>query len=718
MKQVMQSAKTRKLSVRDVPTPKAAAGELLVRTRASLISAGTERMVVQFARKSLAAKAKDRPDLVQKVLAKVRTDGLKATVNAVLSRLDEPLPLGYSAAGVVVEVGAGLEGTYRVGDRVALAGAGLANHAELNAVPQNLAAPIPHDVSDQDACYGTLAAIALHAVRNLDAKIGETVAVLGLGLVGQLAAQFLALSGVRVAALDYDQDRLDLAKDLGTERMINLADTDAAGQAMALTSARGCDGILIAAAAATSEPFEMAAEIARDRAKVCLVGLSGTAFPYAKFMRKELSIIVSRSYGPGRYDEDFETRGMKYPEGFIRWTEKENLTESVRLMSAGLDRRLNVAGLTTHSFAIENADQAYALVMEKTAPHMGVILTYSDSRHRENPVNFPVPRAASDACVIGLIGAGQFARSILLPELGRQPDVTLHTLVSKGSASVSHSGDKFGFEHTSTDADSILTNPAINAVIIASRHDQHSAQAVAALNAGKSVLVEKPLGLNRSEIEAIQSSRAGATGFLQVGFNRRFAPLSIAAKQKLSPLEGPRFMSFRINAGAVPAGSWLHNMAEGGGRIIGEMCHFIDLARYFAGCNITSVMADAPVSKTGSCDDVTATLRFTDGSLATIAYTALGDGAYPKEMIEIFADGTVIAINNFRTLTNMAGGKSAKQNSSQDKGFSAALSAFTAAVREGGPAPVDEKELIESSLATLAVLESLQSGNRIELPLA
>ena len=718
MKQVVQSAKTGKLSVRDVPAPKAAAGELLVQTRASLISAGTERMVVQFARKSLAAKAKDRPDLVKKVMAKMQTDGLKATVRTVLSRLDEPLPLGYSAAGIVVEVGTGLEGTYRVGDRVAIAGAGLANHAELNAVPKNLAAPIPHDVSDEDACYGTLAAIALHAVRNLDAKLGETVAVLGLGLVGQLAAQFLALSGVRVAALDYDQGRLALVKELGAEKIINLTDADAAGQVMAFTAARGCDGILIAAAATTSEPFEIAAEVARDRANVCLVGLSGTAFPYAAFMKKELSIIVSRSYGPGRYDEDYEDRGIKYPEGFVRWTETQNLTESVRLMSVGLAQRLNVTGLTTHTFSIENADQAYALVIDKTDSHMGVLLTYPNVLPKENPVTFPAPKSASDTCVIGLIGAGQFARSILLPELVRQPGAVLHTLVSKGSASTAHSRDKFGFDHASTDANSILANKAINAVIIASRHDDHSAQAVAALNAGKSVLIEKPLGLNKLEIDAVQESRAGATGFFQVGFNRRFAPLSIEAKQKLSSLEGPRFMNFRVNAGAVPAGSWLHKIDEGGGRIIGEVCHFIDLARYFAGCSITSVMADAPVSKAGACDDVTATLRFTDGSLATIAYTALGDGAYPKEMIEIFADGTVIAINNFRTLTSIAGGKSAKKTSSQDKGFRAALSAFTAAVRKGGPAPVDEKELIESSLATLAVLESLQSGSRVALPLS
>jgi len=715
MKQVVQSARTGKLAVRDVPVPKAAAGELLVRTRTSLISAGTERMVVDFAKKSLASKAKARPDLVQKVMNKMRTDGLKATFKAVMSRLDEPLPLGYSAAGVVVDVGPGLEGAYRVGDRVAVAGAGLANHAELNAVPRNLATPIPADVTDEEACYGTLAAIALHAVRNLDAKLGETVAVLGLGLVGQLAAQFLALSGVRVVALDYDQSRLDLAQNLGVEKGINLTDRDAAAQTLTFTSGRGCDGILIAAATDSSEPFETAAEIARDRAKVCLVGLSGTEFPYAAFMKKEMSIVVSRSYGPGRYDEDFEGRDVKYPDGFVRWTETENLGESVRLMSSGLSHRLNVSDLTTHRYAIEEAEQAYALVMEKTEPHLGVLLTYPDTVPAKEPVQFPEPHAAGGSCVVGLIGAGQFARAVLLPELGRQSDVKLHTLVSKGSASAGHSGEKFGFEVTSTDDGEILNNPAINAVIIASRHDAHASQTVAALDAGKSVLVEKPLGLSRAEIEMVQAAREQSAGFFQVGFNRRFAPLSEKTKELLSSLSGPKLMTFRINAGPVAADSWLHNVDEGGGRIIGEMCHFVDLARYFAGSPIQSVMADAPRSNAGACDDVTATFRFEDGTLATITYTALGDTAHAKEMYEIFAGGSVIALDNFRALTKTSDGRTTTETGSQDKGFGAALTAFTKAVRSGGPAPIDEAELIETSLATLAILESLQSGARVDL---
>ncbi len=715
MKQVVQSARTGKLAVEDMPAPTAAAGELLVRTRASLISAGTERMVVDFAKKSLAAKVKARPDLVQKVMNKMRTDGLKATFKAVMSRLDEPLPLGYSAAGLVAGVGLGLEGAYRVGDRVSIAGAGLANHAELNAVPRNLAVPIPADVSDEEACYGTLAAVALHAVRNLDAKLGETVAVLGLGLVGQLAAQFLALSGVRVVALDYDQSRLDLAAELGTEKTINLADTDAAAQALAFTSAKGCDGILIAAATDSAEPLETAADVARDRAKVCLVGLSGTKFPYAAFMKKEMSIIVSRSYGPGRYDEDYEGRGVKYPEGFVRWTETENLAESVRLMGADLAQRLNVSGLTTHRYAIDNAEQAYALVMERTESHLGVLLTYPGEAPMQQPVKFPEPKAAAGECVVGLIGAGQFARSVLLPELRRQSGIKLHTLVSKGSASAGHSGDKFGFEQASTDDTDVLANPAINAVIIASRHGHHAAQTVTALEAGKSVLVEKPLGLTRTEIEAVQTARAGSEGFFQIGFNRRFAALSVKAKEMLSSLDGPKVMSFRVNAGAVPADTWLHNAEEGGGRIIGEMCHFIDLARYFAGTSITSVTAEAPRSETGACDDVTAALRFTDGSMATITYTALGDAGYPKENYEIFAGGTVIAIDNFRTLTRTAGGRTAKHSGSQDKGFTAALSAFASTVRNGGPAPIGEAELVETSLATIAVLDSLQTGSRVEM---
>ena len=514
MKQVIQSARTGKLEVKQVPVPKVAAGELLVQTNTSLISSGTERMIVEFARKSLTAKAKARPDLVQKVLTKAKTDGFAETYKAIMSRLDQPLPLGYSAAGAVLEVGAGLEGVFRVGDRVATAGAGLANHAEYNIVPRNLAAPIPEFVPDEEACYGALSSIALHAVRNLDSRLGETVAVIGAGLVGQLACQLLRLGGTRTFALDYDDVRLKIAQSLGAELAIGLHDPDVVKRIISHTLGRGCDGILIAAATSSSHPFQTAAAIARDRAKVCLVGQSGTEFPYAPFMQKELSILVSRSYGPGRYDQDYEGRDMKYPEGFVRWTETDNLVESLRLMSPTATQRLNVASLTTHCFDIDDAENAYRLVTEKSEPHLGVLLTYPKTQDMANqPTRFPEVTATAGTCVLGLIGTGNFARGILLPELSKMSGVTFHTLISKRGVSAEHNQKRFGFTNASADEKDIVDNPAINAVLIASRHDSHARLTVEALSAGKSVLVEKPLGLNREEINAVRMAREESSGF-------------------------------------------------------------------------------------------------------------------------------------------------------------------------------------------------------------
>ena len=715
MKQVIQSARSGDLEVKDVPAPSAGKGEILVQSRASLISAGTERMVVEFAKKSLAGKAQARPDLVKKVLTKAKTDGIKATIKAVLSRLDEPLPLGYSAAGTVLEVGPGLEGSFRVGERVAIAGAGIANHAEINAVPENLAAPIPEGVSDEQAAFGTIGAIALHAVRNLDAKMGEVVAVLGAGLVGQMASQFLTLSGVRAIVLDYDQARLDLAEKLGAEKTFNLEGSGIEDAVLALTGGIGCDGILIAAATESSEPFATAAAIARDRARVCMVGLSGTEFPYAAFMKKELSIVVSRSYGPGRYDEDYEGRGFKYPVGFVRWTETENLGEALRLMSPTAAHNLDVTSLISHRFDIGSAEDAFKMVLEKSEPHMGVVLTYPEAVSAA-PAKFIPPKIKSADCVLGVIGAGNFARAVLLPELKKLSGVTLHTIATKRGASADHSQERFGFYHATTDEAAVLDNADINAVLIATRHDSHAALTAAALKAGKSVLVEKPLGLTTEEITRVQEARASTDGFFQIGFNRRFAPLAQQAQAALAKFEGPRFMVLRINAGNVPGDSWLHNREEGGGRIIGEMCHFIDLARYFAGSQIVSVQADAARNQEGAADDVTATLRFQNGSLATIAYTSLGDTAFPKERFEIFTGGSVLNLDNFRSLSITTNGTTTNKTAGgQDKGFVAALTAFTDAVASGGPAPLDETELIESSLATLAVLDSLQSGQRIDL---
>jgi predicted dehydrogenase/threonine dehydrogenase-like Zn-dependent dehydrogenase len=721
MKQVIQSARSGRLAVKDVPAPNPGAGEILVRTRASLISAGTERMVVEFAKKSLAGKAKARPDLVKKVLAKAKTDGLKATFAAVMARLDEPLPLGYSAAGEVVRVGSGLEGQFRPGDRVAIAGAGVANHAEYCIVPRNLAVAVPAGLDDAHAAFATLGAIALHAVRNLDAKLGECVAVIGAGLIGQLAAQLLNSAGVRAMVLDYDQGRLDLARQLGAEAALNLTEGNAESAALEMTHGLGCDGVLIAAATETSEPFETAAVIARDRARICLVGASGTEFPYAEFMKKELSVVVSRSYGPGRYDADYEQRGHTYPPGFVRWTETENLAECLRLMAAGTGTkgapRLDVGPMISHRFEIADAEDAYELVLGGEEAHLGVVLTYdqAEAGTAETPTITPAARPGGDKCRIGVIGAGQFAGAVLLPELKKLPAAELCTVVANSGASAEHARESFGFARAATDAAAIFDDGDIDAVIVATRHDSHAEYVQRALAAGKPVLVEKPLGLSRAEIETIAAARASSDAFFQVGFNRRFAPLAQKARAWLETHGGPKFMVLRINAGQVPDDSWIQNRQEGGGRILGEACHFVDLARFFAASPIQSVQADAARIDGGAGDDVTATIRFEDGTLATIAYTALGDAAYPKERFEIYAGGNVLGIDNFRSLTITENGATRNSSSHQDKGFAGALQAFVDAVKSGGPAPIDENESIESSLATIAILESLAAGGRIDL---
>ncbi|CCQ72028.1 bi-domain-containing oxidoreductase [Magnetospira sp. QH-2] len=716
MKQVIQSARSGELSLKDVPEPRASAGSLLVRTHASLISAGTEKLIIDFAKKNLASKAKARPDLVRKVVDKAKRDGIASTFKAVMARLDAPLPLGYSAAGSVVEVGQGLEGRFHVGQRIAIAGAGLANHAELNVVPENLVAPIPDDVPDAEACYGTLGAIALHGVRNLDVRLGECVAVVGTGLLGQIAVQLLSLSGIRVVALDYNPDRLNLARDLGAELALSLESDSLEASVRTMTRGMGCDAVLIAAATESSEPFATAAAVARDRARVVLLGMTGTEFPYREFMQKELNVTVSRSYGPGRYDEDYEGRGLKYPVGFVRWTETENLREVLRLMSPSAPRRLDVAALTTHEFPLETAENAYTMVTSGSQPHLGVILTYPEPTRAKPRPRFPEPKAEpKDHCVLGVLGAGNFARTVLLPELKGMGHVDLRTIVTTRGATAEHAQSTFGFDHAGTDADLVLNDPNINAVLVATRHGSHADYTARALAAGKSVLVEKPLALDRDQLTRVIEARSESKGFFQVGFNRRFSPLAVRMRKTLGATQGPKVLTIRINAGALPPESWINAKEEGGGRILGEVCHFIDLARFFVRSPIRTVQADAAQVTDGVCDDLAISLRFGDGSLANITYTAQGDTAFSKELYEGFAGGRVVVLDNFRKLTTVADGKATNQTCNQDKGFRQSMEAFVQAVAGGGGAPINEGELIDSSLATIAITESLRSGSRIEL---
>jgi predicted dehydrogenase/threonine dehydrogenase-like Zn-dependent dehydrogenase len=722
MKQIVQSASTGALSVRAVPVPRVKPGHLLVRTAASLISAGTERMVVEFAKKSLLGKAKSRPDLVKQVLAKIHRDGLLATLDTVRARLDQPLPLGYSASGVVLEVGSGLEGRFQVGDRVAIAGAGIANHAEYNVAPGNLAASVPEDVSHLEACFGTLASIALNGIRLLEPKLGDVVGVIGVGLVGQLAAQLLAIHGCRVICLDYSAQRLALARSLGAEFTWNLADGSPSAFVGYQTNGVGCDGVVITAATRSSEPFDTAAEIARDRAKISLVGITGTAFPYREFMKKELSVVVSRSYGPGRYDNDFEKRNLKYPVGWIRWTEADNLAECVRLMSPSRTLRLTPTALTTHRFSIEDAEKAYELVTEGTEPHLGVVIEYpADQDGRAEPI--PVieirsgPNPGRGRCALGMIGAGSFARSKLLPTLARHPQVVLHTVVTQRSVSADDTQRKFGFRKCGTDESAIFDDPEINAVVITTPHSTHAALTARALSAGKAVLVEKPLALTRDELNSVVQARNTSSAFFQVGFNRRFAPMIASLCRHLAPLPSPKSVLMRINAGQLAADSWQREPDEGNGRILGELCHFVDLARFLIGVPIVAVRADAARLVRGLCEDVTVAIRFSDGSLCTLVYTALGDPAYSKERIECYAGGTVATIDNFRMLEIVANGSVRRQSSrlKQDKGHQGELDAFVTAVVENTGAPVPEAEIVETSLATIAVVESLRTGSVVFL---
>lgn len=722
MKQIVQSASSGALSVRAVPAPRTRTGHLLVRTAASLISAGTERMVVEFAKKSLLAKAKSRPDLVKQVVAKIHRDGLLTALETVRARLDEPLPLGYSASGVVLEVGSGLEGRFQAGDRVAIAGAGIANHAEYNLVPGNLAASVPVDVSHVEACFGTLASIALNGIRLLEPKLGDVVGVIGVGTVGQLAAQLLAIHGCRVICLDYSVQRLALARSLGAEFTWNLADGCPSAFIGSQTNGVGCDAVVITAATSSSEPFETAADIARDRAKISLVGITGTAFPYREFMKKELSVVVSRSYGPGRYDNDFEKRNVKYPVGWIRWTEADNLAECVRLMGPSRTLRLTPAALTTHRFSIQDAEKAYELVTEGTEPHLGVVIEYpadQDGRAESIPAIEirSNPNATRGRCALGVIGAGSFARSKLLPTLARHPQVVLHTVVTQRGASADDTQRKFGFRHCGTDASDVFDDPEINAVLITTPHSTHATLTARALSVGKAVLVEKPLALTRDELNSVVQARNTSAAFFQVGFNRRFAPMIASLCQHLAPLPGPKNVLMRINAGQLAPDSWQREPNEGNGRILGELCHFVDLARFLIGAPIVAVRADAARPLRGLCEDVTVAIRFDDGSLCTLVYTALGDPAYSKERIECYAGGTVATIDNFRVLEIVANGSVRRQLSrlKQDKGHHGELDAFVAAVAQNTGAPLPEPEILETSLATIAIIESLRTGSAVFL---
>ncbi len=719
MKQIIQSYRTGKLQMVEVPPPALQPRGILVRTRCSLVSAGTEKMVMELAKKSLLGKARARPDLVRQVMAKVKKEGLRSTARKVFSRLDEPVPLGYSSAGVVIEAGAEAPG-FAAGQRVACSGAGYASHAELNYVPRNLAVPVPEGVSLEEACFVALGAIALQAMRRLGPQVGETIGVIGLGLVGQLTVQLLKAAGCKVVGADLSAAKMELAQLMGAEAVVPPEEMEQA--AADLSRGRGLDGVIIAAATSSNEPVELAGRIARLGGRVSVVGAVGMSVPRNLYYQKELSLSLSMSYGPGRYDPEYEERGRDYPYPYVRWTEQRNMEAFLELVKG---KRVTLEPLVSHRFDLDQALNAYQ-VMEGAGDYLGMVLSYPEPT--ETPARKISLRSGAPArgeVLVGLIGAGNFARGVLLPILKKAPKVSLVSLCTATGISAEATAGKWGFTEITTDPGEVMASPDVNTVFICTPHDLHASLVVRALEAGKHVFVEKPLCIAEPELSDIEAaldeaqSRFGSVPVLMVGFNRRFAPRTAELRRKLAARGGPMIINYRVNAGLIPPGHWIQDPGVGGGRIIGEACHFIDLMQHIIGSQPVSVFARAVSGGRGDLVDedvCVLVIRFADGSLGNLVYSALGSPDLPKERLEVLAMDAAYLIEDFRGLhwleKDERGGD---RTGGQDKGFTAEMAAFLRAVMAGGPAPIPWRQLKATSLASFRAVESLRTGKEREV---
>jgi len=725
MKQLLQNMKTGKTTIEEVPVPTPRIGQALVRVAASLVSAGTERMLVEFGEKSLVGKARSRPDLVRQVMDKMKREGVLPTVQAAFNRLDEPMVLGYSSAGQIVTLGDGMEG-FKVGQRVACAGGGYAVHAEYNVVPRNLLTPLPDSVDFESAAFTTLGAIALHGFRLAEPQIGETVAIIGMGLLGILAVQIAATSGCRVFGIDTNPERVALASSLGLSACLR---DQAVDSAQAFTANRGFDVVLICADTSSNDPVELAAVIARDRAHIVATGAVGLSFPRKIYFEKELSFVNSRSYGPGRYDPSYEENGRDYPIGYIRWTEGRNFQAVVDLMASG---KLKVAPLISHRYPIEKAAEAYEVITGKRKePFLGILLTYGEKEElKSNKVEFPAIHRPSSAVKLGVLGAGLFANATLLPAIKKIPEIELVGIASAGGLHAQHSAKKFGFAYATSSDDEILNDPNINTVAILTRHDLHADLVVKALQAGKHVFVEKPLAIDniglKKVIAALTIDRGPQTetnspsvtvhGLLTVGFNRRFAPLAGQLAAHFAHRTDALYMHYRINAGYIPLNHWTHDPAQGGGRVIGEGCHFVDFLAFLAGAAPVSVSAHAlPDGGKYREDNLSMTFTFPDGSIGVVDYLANGDKSFPKERLEVFCAGRVAVLDNFRALEMVHDGRRTVTRKAQDKGWTSEWVAFVRAIHEGSEPPIPYEQLVGVTKATFAAMESLRGGQNVNI---
>ena len=718
MKQVLQNRKSGKISIGEVPVPAVQPGRVLIRTVASLISAGTERASVESARKSLVQEARARPDLVKAVIDRARRDGIRSTLDAVRGKLASSQALGYSAAGTVMSVGDGVT-EFVPGQRVACAGVGYASHAEVLSVPKNLVVALPDDVDFQAGAFGTLGAIALQGVRLAEPTLGESMLVIGLGLVGQLTVQLLKANGCRVFGVDLDQSRVDLARQLGADAAaISAGDTRTA--VMNWSEGRGVDAVLITAATDSNEPIEFAGEVSRLKGRVVVVGMTGLSVPRPSYFKRELSLQISMSYGPGRYDPEYEEHGHDYPFGYVRWTEKRNIEAFLELVRQG---RVAVEPLISHRFDVDDGERAYELIAgDVNEPYLAVLLSYDPQRELSRTVELTTevkPRTPREQSVrLGVIGAGSYVTAMLLPQF-KNAGAELAAVTTASGVTAVDVGRKFGFRQAASDANEIIDDGQVNLVVVGTRHDSHAALATKALQSNKHVFVEKPLALNDEQLDTVLRAAADSSGSLMVGFNRRFAPLAQKAKEFFAGRQAPLAILYRVNAGRLPREHWLQDPVQGGGRIIGEVCHFIDLMQYLTGSLTASVFAESITAERHDVlnhDSVFITLRFADGSSGSIAYLSEGDKALTKERVEIFGEGKTFVIDDFLYASAYHNSREDKISlRSQDKGQAEEVKQVCAMVLSGGAPLIAIDELAATTRATFRILDSLRTGQPIRV---
>lgn len=704
MRQLLQGLGDGETVIETIPAPAVLPGTLLIETHTTLVSAGTERMLVEFGKASLIAKVRKNPDKVREVIAKSKTDGLLTTIDAVRSKLDQRIPLGYCNSGVVIAVGSGVSG-FAEGDRVASNG----SHAEIVRVPANLCAKIPDGVSDEAASFTVLSAIGLQGLRLIKPTLGETIVVVGLGLIGLVTVQLLRANGCRVIGIDPNAARCRLAESFGATTIVVSEGNDPVGQVLAMTGGTGADGVIIAASTASNGPIEQAAQMSRKRGRIVLIGVVGLNLSRDMFYAKELTFQVSCSYGPGRYDPDYETHGHDYPIGFVRWTEQRNFEAILGLLDSG---GLDPLPLVTHRFGLDQARDAYAAIGGSGA--LGVLLKYGqagapDKQSRTIALSSPVAEAAVGKPVAGFLGFGNYASRVLAPAF-KAAGITLDTVISTGGPQAVSVGRGLGFRQASTDPAALFDNPTINALAVATRHSNHAESTVRGLEAGKAVFVEKPLAITQDQLDRVKAAYAtrqasGTSPMLMVGFNRRFSPHTQAVKQWLDRRSEPASLILLMNAGKIPPDHWTQDPEIGGGRLIGEACHMVDLARFLVGSPMVSVQATA-LGATGPgaivSDKVHIVLSFADGSNAVVHYLANGAASYPKERVEVFCGGGIAVIDNFISVRgyNAAGLKS-RRAWRQDKGQVAAATAFANAVATGSGSPIGYDEIIEVAQACI-----------------